>query len=326
MKKSLILFVLVVVLGIIAWQISKNRPADSTSYNVSASEFAVENIQSIQRIFIVDKSGMKIDLKKGRNEWIVNDVFRADQNSVDLLLKGIQKLEIQYIPPKAANENIIKTMASFGIQVEIFGKGNALLKKYFIGGMTQDERGTYFLMDGANQPYVMQVPGFVGNLRERYRPEIKRFRSQRFLTIDPSRLKQIDVRYPKLPENDFRLVSTLTGYELSLGSTGEFSQSQKAVKGRVEAFLDGLQKVACESYLTGDVRQDSVSAETPFCVMRIEQDKEDIQNVQFWQKQTSQNASQQGLHRFYMLKDGEFMLGQYDVIKEAFRNGAYFLK
>ena len=326
MKKSLILFVLVVVLGVITWQILKNRPADSASYDVGASEFAVENIQSIQRIFIADKSGMKIDLKKGRNEWIVNDVFRADQHSVDLLLKGIQKLEIQYIPPKAATENIIKTMASFGIQVEIFGKGDALIKKYFVGGMTQDERGTYFLMDSANQPYVMQVPGFVGNLRERYRPEIKRFRSQRFLNIDPSRVQQIDVRYPKLPENDFRLVSTLTGYELSLSSTGELAQSQKAVKGRVEAFLDGLQKVACESYLTGDVRQDSVSAETPFCVMRIEQDKEDIQNVQFWQKQTAQNASQQGLHRFYMLKDGEFMLGQYEVIKEAFRNGAYFLK
>lgn len=326
MKKSLVLFALVVVLGVIAWQMTKNRPAQSASYDVSASEFAIDPVQSIQRVFISDKSGQKIDLKKGRNEWVVNDLYRADQNSVDLLLKGIQKLEIQYIPPKAAIENIIKTMASFGIQVEIFGKGDALLKKYFVGGMTQDERGTYFLMDGANQPYVMQVPGFVGNLRERYRPEIKRFRSQRFLQVDPGQVKQIDVRYPTQPENDFRLVSTLTGYELSLGSPGQFTKSQKAAKGRVEAFLDGLQKVACESYLTGDVRQDSVSAELPFCVMRIEQDNADVQDVQFWQKQSAQKVSQQGLHRFYILKNGEFMLGQYDVIKEAFRSGAYFQK
>ena len=326
MKKTLILFVLVIILGVAAWRIVQHNPSQTASYDINSSAFAIEDESTVQRIFIADKSGHTIDLKKERTGWRLNDKYKADPNSVELLLNGIKNLEIQYIPPRAANENIIKTMASFGIQVELFAQGNQLLKKYFVGGMTQDERGTYFLMDGSNQPFVMQISGFVGNLRERFRPELNRFRSQKILDIQPDKIEYVEVLYPGQPEHNFRIESGMTRYTLFLDTQPDGTKSMTADRGRVESFFTGLEKIACESFLTGDIRQDSVQAGIPFCTMEIGEKESRVQRVKFWQKLGPQNASQQGLHRFFILKDDEFMLGQYDVIKTAFRNGSYFIK
>jgi hypothetical protein len=323
MRKTLILFVIVVAAGIAAWKLTSSRGDGSASYDTSMSAFAIEDIRAVKRIFLVDKGGNRIDLKQKGEGWIVNDRYPADQGSVDLLLKGMQKLEIQYIPPKAAAENILKTMAAFAIQVEIFGSRDRLLKKYFIGGMTQDERGTYFLMDGADQAYVMQVPGFVGNLRERFRPELGRFRSQKFLQFDPADVARVSAAYPGQQENSFRLEAQLTGYLVYGGEGTGSAEPQKAVKGKAEAYLDRLQRLACEAYLTDDIRRDSVTAGTPFCTLEIGFRNGEKNEVSFWQK-IDPNIPDQPVNRFFILKDNEFMLGQYEVIKEAFRNGAYF--
>jgi hypothetical protein len=181
-------------------------------------------------------------------------------------------------------------------------------------------------MDGSNQPYVMQIPGFVGNLRERFRPEINRFRSQKILDIQSDKIEYIEVLYPGQPENNFRIESGITRYALFLGAQPTEQQAIRADRGRVESFFNGLENIACESFLTGDIRQDSVQAGIPFCTLKIKEKDNKIQQVRFWQKLTLQNSSQQGLHRFFILKDDEFMLGQYDVIKAAFRNGSYFVK
>ncbi len=323
MRKTLILLLIVVAAGFIAWKLIRNEPEKKASYDTSMSEFAIEDIQSVNHIFLSDKSGKQIDLKKNSRGWIVNDKYPADPGSVDLLLKGMQKLEIQYIPPKAAEENIIKTMAAFAIQVEAFGKKDKLLKKYYIGGMTQDERGTYFLMDGSSQPYVMQVPGFVGNLRERFRPELGRFRSLKFMQFDPDDVVAVRATYPNQGENDFLLESTLTGYQVYSGEDLPGGIPQKAAKGKVDAYLGRLQKIACEAYLTEDIRQDSVTAGTPFCSLELEFRDGKESRVRFWQK-LNPGIPDQPVNRFFILKDNEFMLGQYEVLKEAFRNGAFF--
>ncbi len=72
-------------------------------------------------------------------------------------------------------------MAVTGIHVEIFDhQGNELLN-YYVGGVTQDERGTFFLKEGSTQPYCLNQPGFDGGLRARYALAPVDWRDVRFL-------------------------------------------------------------------------------------------------------------------------------------------------
>ena len=50
MKKSIILFATVVILGVITWQLIQHKPDSRTSYDTGSSEFKVEEVAAIHRI------------------------------------------------------------------------------------------------------------------------------------------------------------------------------------------------------------------------------------------------------------------------------------
>ncbi|MCB9291126.1 MAG: hypothetical protein H6560_27725 [Lewinellaceae bacterium] len=49
---------------------------------------------------------------------------------------------------------MVESLATEGMKVELYDKDGGLLKAYYVGGSTSDERGTYMIMEGAEQPYV----------------------------------------------------------------------------------------------------------------------------------------------------------------------------
>lgn len=72
------------------------------------------------------------------------------------------------IPPKPSYDLIIRDFGSFGLKTQIFGKNDEILKTYYIGGVTNDESGVYFMMEGSKQPYVVSLNKGVSNIRARY--------------------------------------------------------------------------------------------------------------------------------------------------------------
>ena len=75
---------------------------------------------------------------------MINDTYRANENAIKGVLNFFEKNRIKFIPSKAATDNIINEIALIGLKVEVFDKENNLLKSFFIGGNTPNERGTYF--------------------------------------------------------------------------------------------------------------------------------------------------------------------------------------
>jgi len=111
MKKTLILLLLFLVIGGFTYYLSTKKDTKTTLLT-TARNFAVADIDQVQKIFIADRNGKNVTLERQKNYWQLNGKHRANPNSVSILLNTIQKLKIKYTPSRKAIKNIINDIAT----------------------------------------------------------------------------------------------------------------------------------------------------------------------------------------------------------------------
>ena len=128
-------------------------------------DFPVRNTDEIGKIFIADRKGETALLERKKDQWIYNGKYPARPTAISLLLETISKINVLTIPSERAVPGMVKEIAADGVKVEIYDRKGKALKTYYIGGITSDQHGTIMIMEGSEQPYVMHIPSFVGQLR-----------------------------------------------------------------------------------------------------------------------------------------------------------------
>ncbi len=178
-------------------------------------DFNVEDTASVDRIFMVDKENNIVDLTKSKNgQWYVNDKYLAKKNNIQLLLKTLHRMRIKTPVAKAAEGNILKRLATKSVKVEVYS-GNNLLKTIYIGGVTQNQLGTYALIKGSNRPFVIEIPGFRGYLSSRFTTYPISWRTTRVFYYNESQIDRIKVDVGNDPQNSFEIdVQRQYKYEL----------------------------------------------------------------------------------------------------------------
>ncbi len=324
MKKNIVLLITLVVIGLIVYYVYTNKEDPSTTIDRAESNFKVEQVNTIGRIILTHKDGTRSDLKRSGAYWVVNDMHRVRQSNIDHLLRGIQKQHLDHIPNKAATENIIPSMAVTGIHVEIFDiKGEELLN-YYVGGVTQDERGTFFLKEGSSQPYCLNVPGFEGGLRARYALRPVDWRDVRFWMEDIDELDTLKVHYPKKQQHSFMLLKKGADFEIQpLFSTTPRMEGQPTNK--IRSYLTILSQLACEDYINDAHEKDSILQMVPFMEMTMIS-KDRTSSLKFYPAGPIEVSEfSPPVSRYFVSYEGrDFMIGQHDVMKGAFRSYEFF--
>ena len=324
MKRIWILLCVVAFLLVGVFFLLKNKKDPNASGTRAESNFKIENTMSIGRILLTQKNGSRADLKRVDDHWTINDTHKARQSTVDFLLKGIATQHLDHIPGKSANENIFTTMAVSGIHVDIYDlKGNSLLS-YTVGGVTQDEYVTYFLKDGSKQPYALMQPGFDGNLRQRYSIPAADWRDVRFWMEDNEKIDSIIVDYPQQRQHAFKLYKKGVGYEVDpLYNTTPIQKGNPS--NIAKSYLVTLSGLACEDFLTDLAVRDSILQTEPFMDMKITY-PDKTSRIRFYPVGApSRSPFSAPVNRFYIdYENRDFMIGQYEVIKGAFRSYDYF--
>ncbi len=324
MKKNLILLILLLLSVIVVYVVYSKKADTSTTIDRAESNFKIDDISQIGRIILSQKDGSRSDLKRSGDHWLINDAHRARQSNVDHLLTAIQKQHLEHIPNKAAVANILPSMAVTGVHVEIFDtKGNELLN-YYVGGVTQDERGTFFLKEGTAQPYCLFQPGFDGGLRARYVLRPVDWRDVRFWMEDIDQIDTLKVHYPKQRENSFVITKKGNEYEVTPMFTTTPLQSGK-VTNRVKSYYTLLTQLACEDYMNDAQERDSVLQSVPFMEMQmIYPDKTSALTFFPIHSIVTSEFSPSVTRYFINYEDHDFMIGQHNVLKGAFRSYGYF--
>jgi hypothetical protein len=324
MNRNIILVIVLILIAGTVLYLRKTKKDPGTNIDRTESNFAIEDINTIGRIVITNKMGVRSDLKREDGYWTINDVHKARQTSIDHLLRGINRQHLDHIPNKAATENILTSMAVNGIHVEIFDRAGKELLNYYVGGVTQDERGTFFLKEGKTQPYSLMEPGFEGSLRARYALQPEDWRDVRFWMEDNNAIDTMTVNYPNQRQNSFIISRKGNGYQVEPMYTTTPRKSGD-VTNKVRSYMTVLSQLACEDFMNDAKEKDSILHMVPFMEMRMIY-KDKTSSLRFYPAGLPVKSEfSPPINRFFIDYQGrDFMIGQFEVLKGAFRSYDYF--
>ncbi len=310
MKKTLILLIGFALFGSLATWYVLSKPDDKTTLLATERRFKVENTDEIYKIFIADRKGTQTTLERKDGYWLYNGKYPARPNAVDNVLDAVRRIEIQYKPPTAAVSNMIKSLATDGIKIEIYNKTGKLLQSYYIGGATADERGTYAIKDGAEQPYVVSIPGWEGNLRFRFNLQGDDWRDKTIFAEKATDIQSVTIEYPKNRDQSFRLEREGNTYR-----TTPFYDVTPIIRrpykeGSVERYLEGFRSLGAEAFENENPARDSIKQLLPFSTITLKTSAGAEKKVQLFPIYTTSNQ----VERYYAaLNNGDFMLVQHLV-------------
>lgn len=209
MKRIFILLSLLIILAGLAWTLIQKSNASEKGIVTADRNFSVKDIGSVDKIVIKQPKLQPIVFTQQNKTWILNDKYRVDPDvfiNIETVLKNIS---LSFIPPKQATSNIMESISKNGIQVDIYTGDEKPSKIFFLGSDTKDGDGTYMVMSGSTQPYVMQLPGLVGGLRSRFEQPWYNYRDKTLFRYDTKTIRSIKVEY---------MTDNLSSFEITNGS------------------------------------------------------------------------------------------------------------
>lgn len=219
MNRRLLLLLVLVLLGALAWWLARNDAP--TTLDRPLSDFAVPDTAGVTRIHISDtKGGASVDLKRTPNGWVLNDLYLAKQAELDLLLRTFKRVEVKSPVPSSLQPQTLRVMGVSARKVEIYEGGDKPSKIWIVGHGTKDHFGTFMLLEKpgvgrSNAPFIMGMGGFTGILTPRFHTKVDHFRSSHFFGLADMRdLAKVRVEVPAAPA---------TGYTIEQDANGRYS-------------------------------------------------------------------------------------------------------
>lgn len=323
-----------------------------TTLKKESGHFAVEDTASITRIFIADKNNNEVTLvRSAEGAWLVDGKNPAQTAKVNSFLKTLADLEVRSPVPLAARDNVLKRMSVLAKKIEIYQVVPAIdlfnavklfpkermVKSYYVGDVTQDNLGTFMLMEGADDPYVIHIPGFRGFVSTRYTTNPDEWRDYTVFSSKLGDIASVKLEFPGDPDESYLLdvgedksvrISSLDGQPLGM----PFDTL------RVLNLLTSFSDVRFEALLNNMLEKefiDSVLSTTPSTIIELSERDGSSQRVVMYTKPSFAALYMQDgaalepfdLDRAYALVNGgqDFVLIQYFVFDKVTSKLSYLL-
>lgn len=278
MKKFLLPVLAAALATLSIWAIFRQS---SGTINQELKDFAVKDTASIRQIFLADRAGNKILVKRlNAGEWMVNDSFPARKQTIKNLLEVIYRVDIQSRVSKKGTKQVLENLQISGIKCEIYlDDPDEPAKVYYVGGHTQDAAGTFMMIEGSDAPFVTEIPGFVGYLTPWYPTKLIDWRDKILFSYAPEEVLMAQVTYPSFPDRSFRLTSKNGKHTVQSVSTGKTVTEPDTVA--IANYLALLRNVPFEDWnrLYSDAQKDSLLATSPVCIYEITNTKKEKASI-----------------------------------------------
>jgi len=219
MKRQKVYFIiacLLVVLSILAIVYKQGGFKKSQNSQKISTAFAIKDPAAITQIFMADMFGNKVLLTKNGEDWFVDNHKPASPYQINDLLATLGALRVAQPIAKNAQRSVVEMLAVNSTKVEVFGMKplftlfgrpfftkERLLKTYFLGDATQNNLGSYALLKGMSEPYIIYKPGFRGYVSPIFSPDPLDWYSQRVFETKLTRIQKASFIDLENPENSF---------------------------------------------------------------------------------------------------------------------------
>ena len=244
--------------------------------------FALEKAE-IEKVVITEKNGTTNTLTHDGNDiWYVNG-DRISLNQKMLVVEALTDIRINSIPPKGAYKQIMKTFGEIGILVRVFGKENKLLRSYYVGGVPQGERGTYYLMEGYKQPYLMEMPGMEGSTRGRFTKKPTDWLDRAMFRYSEKDVAKISVEYHRSKKDSYIIEKNKNDYTVkpfhSYTPAIKTDPNERLLETYFNNFYVGFFTEAYEN--ENRLRDSIVNKVDPWCTLTVENTVGEVNKLEF---------------------------------------------
>ncbi|MDR1879164.1 MAG: hypothetical protein LBQ64_06335 [Bacteroidales bacterium] len=203
-RKTSNLMLLVGTLFVVVAAVSLTLTRKSGTLHSAEKNFAVQDTAAIEKIFLADGYEAQSLLERTENGWMLNGQYEVVPQNINDLLGCIHNISVKDIVAKSARDNINKRMAAGATKVEIYYRDHRIKigrlklfaythkKVYYIGQATMDNMGNYAIMEGAEFPCVVYLPGFRGFIDPKYSPLENSWRSHAIVRLRMSKIREIN--------------------------------------------------------------------------------------------------------------------------------------
>lgn len=333
MKRTIILVCLLIVIGAVYLLLNKQEDTKMSALSAERA-FNLEDSQDLYKIVITEKNKKSIILDRNEaDSWQLNSQYLARPNAIENLLEVIEQVQIKYIPEESATQNIINEMRTIGVQVDLYDDSDTLIKSYHVGGATQDERGTYMMMNteqGFARPFVVNIPSIEGSVRGRFILSETDWRDRAIIKEDVSKLNFIKVDYSGNSSESFTI-------KIENGAANVYSATnirEIAIdKNIVKAYVQGFDEVYAEYIDNQNPLRDSIAALIPFSTISYGISQDEVKTIKLFplsdllyegEGKSNTTSLATGGRYFIDCSWGDFMLAQNRLIGKLLRGKSFF--
>ena len=334
MKKPILLFIALIAVAGLGWYTMKLFENKGKS-DTELIEFAVEDVETVDRIIISDAFGQTFELVKTDKElWTDKDGGCIAQESVGFILEAFKNIEFKGYLPDNSLAQYTKMMTAQHTKVEIFQNGE-WSKTWYLGPSSQDHYGQIMLLDDktfgkSDMPVMMKIKGLNGIIEPRFFADPRKWMCTNIFNVPISKIAKVDVKFNVEKERSFTV--TRKGADLKVYQQNRLLQNVDTAM--IFRYLNNYQKIHFEkpNYELNAKQIDSVKNTLPFCVLTLTESGGKSTRLRCFRikmKEVTEHGqiivSNNDHDRFWcQLPNGELVKCQYFVFNPLFLGHIYF--
>ncbi len=207
-QRPFLLLAVLALLGLGTWWLLHRSSRTDSTLDTEATAFSVADTASVDKIFVALRSGVTHTLvREARSYWTLDGKYTARPDQVRMLLNTLRRQRVKSPVPRAARNSVVRAMAGTGIKVEVYQKGERT-NTFYVGGATNNRLGTYMILEGAEDPYIVHMPGFEGYLTTRFLLSPDDWHTLPVFTLPLLALERVEVVTPGQPDSSFAIART----------------------------------------------------------------------------------------------------------------------
>lgn len=189
----------VFVLLLIAAYFSLQQKLTTNTIKSNDQSVAIEDTASIDKITIEKEGELRVLTKSSNSNWLVNNKYKVRTNVMNLLLLGLNQLEIKRPVSEEMKSKSSDLLKRSGTRVTVeYGDQ----KKTLLFASNENDINTSLLKtQNSSIPYIAYVPGVPGDINNIFKLTEQEWRSRELFSSRPGEIQSLKVSYPKASDN-----------------------------------------------------------------------------------------------------------------------------
>ncbi|MEF8809360.1 MAG: hypothetical protein V5A47_00415 [Bacteroidales bacterium] len=310
MKFSRIYIIVLVLLVAAAGYLflkDQSSTLDPGSSDFSLGKSEVAGLDSI----LLSKNTGTVKLYKHHDRWYLNQQLYAQEKNVQQLLNVFQDLRVEAPARKSNRQELLETIRKNPIHVKIYS-GGSLVKNFLIEDSPQKKGTSYMMMENSNEPFIMDLPGYDGDLADLVKVDVNYWRDKTLFDYSGLDIERIKVVYPSDMKQSFDL--SYVEDEFRLQSLADDQYIEDFNSSRAARYFSYFRNVRFEQVVSDDPHlKDSLMKTTPYCTIEILDENNNRSKLYTYRKKSEGDADPFGQKSSY---DLNLLYGRFEDVEE----------